>query len=133
MSMNKSVTEVVAALRAERVPLAARLDAIDLAIDNLCRVFGINGAAQPLPLEAPERRKKPRLVRAAPDGGEAEARRQVLLTVLGRAPVGMTASELRKATPKMESQDRANALTVLKAKKLVKRAGNTWIKVTEAA
>lgn len=30
----------------ERLPLTARLDAIDLAIQNLCRVYGLGGEAQ---------------------------------------------------------------------------------------
>lgn len=34
MNLSKAVSETIAALRAERVPLAARLDAIDLAIEN---------------------------------------------------------------------------------------------------
>lgn len=37
----KSVTDTIAALRAERPVVSARLDAIDLALDNLTRVWPV--------------------------------------------------------------------------------------------
>lgn len=129
MSTPKSVTDVIAALRAERGPLAARLDAIDLAIDNLSRVFGINGTPQALPLEAkPERRKKPRLKLSGGGKNDAAQRRDLLLAIIGRSDVGVTISQLRKATPKMDGKDRSNAVQQLKAAGQIKRAGNSWVK-----
>lgn len=39
----KAVADTVTALRDERQTLGARLDAIDLALDNLGRVWPVNG------------------------------------------------------------------------------------------
>jgi len=39
MSVPRFVTDTIAALRAERLPMGARLDAIDLALENLRRVW----------------------------------------------------------------------------------------------
>jgi hypothetical protein len=43
--------------------------------------------------------------------------------------MGMTAKELIKQTAEMDPKDRSNALSILKAKNLVRRAGNTWARV----
>lgn len=131
MTTPKAITETIAALRAERGPLAARLDAIDLAIENLSRVYGIAGRPQALPLQ--ERRKRPRRLTLAPDGekagrsAEANARRDQIVAALERAAHGLTIKELRKATPKMEDKDRSNSLSVLRVQGKIKRAGNAWV------
>jgi len=128
MSIPKAVTDTITALRGERTPLAARLDAIDLAIDNLSRVYGLHGTPQPLPLE-PRAKGGPKLVRrakAGSDDSEAAARRDVLLTAIGRSEFGLTLAELRKHTPKMDGKDRSNALQALKALGKIRRVGNTW-------
>lgn len=129
MPAPKTITDTIAALRQERVPLAARLDAVDLAIDNLCRVYGLHGTPQPLPIE---RRNKPeqraRTTRpVVGEPSEAAVRRDVLLTLIEKAEHGLTAADMRKATPKMEAHDRGNALNALKQAGKVKRAGNTWV------
>lgn len=129
MNLQKSVTNTIAAMRAERGPLAARLDAIDLAIENLSRVYGLHGSPQPAPLKAVRAvRRAPRQTRAPSDGGAASARRDEILTIIGRAAVGSTAADIRKQTPKMDSKARSNALSILKATGRIKRAGNTWVK-----
>jgi hypothetical protein len=124
-----SVVAIIAQLRAERSPLAARLDAIDLAIENLGRVYGLHGQPQAQVSERrqqPERREKAG-IRLVAEDGNAVARREQLLTVIGKSPVGLTLSDLRKQTPKMDGKDRSIALQILKAKKQIKRAGNAWI------
>jgi hypothetical protein len=123
----KYVTDTIAALRQERVPLASRLDAIDLTIDNLSRVYGLHGTPQPLPLAE----RKPRLVakgKREDASGEAVERRALLLKVIGDSQVGLTLSDLRKRTPKMDGKARSNALQILKADGAIRRAGNTWVK-----
>lgn len=134
----KPVAETIAALRAERLPLAARLDAIDLAIDNLSRVYGLHGSPQPLPLERRQverckpRALSPRAVADAGIGSEASQRRDLILGLLTKAPHGLTIAELRKATPKMDDKDRSNALSVLRLSGKIARSGNAWL-VKEAA
>lgn len=131
----KIVTEVIAQLRAERTPLAARLDALDLAIDNLNRVYGLSGTPQPEPLAQPKVRRQ-RVVRKLVEtpkpeatlgrSVEAAARRDELLGLIAKSEYGLTAKELKKATPKMAEQDRSNALTALRMTGRIKRQGNVW-------
>lgn len=125
MPMPKAVADIIFALRQERIPLASRLDAIDLAIDNLNRVYGIHGE-QPALVER-RREKKARKPRTEDGNTAAMERRTLLLSVIRKAPHGVTALDLKRATPNMDPKDRANALSVLKAKGEVKRAGNTWL------
>lgn len=128
MSIPKAITDTIAALKTERGPLAARLDAIDLAIDNLSRVYGLDGAPQPMPLHL-ERRKTRRPTKAtkAPESdGTVAVRCAALLTIIAKAENGATIADLRKATPKMDGKDRSNSLYTLKAKGQIRRAGNTW-------
>lgn len=122
MTAPKAIVDTLAALRSERGPLAARLDAIDLAIENLSRVYGISGTPQPLPMT----RLLPKKPRAVKEDGDAMARRETLLAVIGRADLGLTLSQLRNATPKMDGKDRSNALQSLKALGKIKRDGNAW-------
>lgn len=121
MAVPKAITETLKTLREERGPLAARLDAIDLAIDNLSRVYGINGAAQPLPFKV----HRASAVKET-NGTEAATRRDLLFTVIAKSEVGLTLAELRKATPKMDGKDRSNALQILKADGKIQRKGNAW-------
>lgn len=133
MSVPKHVIETLATLRSERSPLAGRLDAIDLAIENLSRVWGLGGQAQatiPFVRHAPlEKASKPN-GSVASDTSEASARRSVLSDFIRRSESGMTTAELRKHTPKMDPKDRQNALTTLKAKGEIRRVGNMWIKAS---
>lgn len=107
---HQAIIDTIDALRQERAPLAARLDAIDLAVENLSRVYGINGTPQALPLEE----------------DDAITRRDSLLRLIRGAARGLTLPELRKATPAMAGKDRSNALQVLKAAKQIKRVKNAW-------
>ncbi len=130
MSTPKAITDTIAALKSERGPLASRLDAIDLAIENLSRVYGIHGKPQPLPLHV-ERRKSRRVwpVKGKPENDTVAVERcDLLLAIIGKAENGATIADLRKATPKMEGKDRSNSLYTLKAKGKIRRAGNTWVK-----
>jgi len=128
-SAPKAITDTIAALKAERGPLAARLDAIDLAIDNLSRVFGLSGTPQPEPLRV--ERRKTRRVWPPKSKGEREdtaavERREALLAVIAKHETGATIADLRKHAPKITGKDRSNALFRLKALGKIKRAGNTW-------
>lgn len=137
MSTPKCVTDTIAALRSERVPVAARLDAIDLAIENLSRAWGIGGEVQ-TEIAFERRVKRPYKKRASKepqqvdvrlvDGTDAAQRRDVLLGVIAKSEVGLTAAELRKMTPKMAEKDRTNALQLLRMKGAIRRAGNAWVK-----
>lgn len=89
MSTPKAIIDTIAALKAERGPLAARLDAIDLAIDNLSRVYGLHGTPQPLPLErrVRERRSRPKKAEKATTAVEgvptpASERRDIILALI---------------------------------------------------
>jgi hypothetical protein len=124
----KPIIDTVAALRQERIPLAARLDAIDLAIESLSRVYGINGTPQPLPfVAAVAKPRKGKKAPVAPDSSDASERRDVLLALIAKSAVGLTGPELKKSTPKMGDKDRSNTIQQLKARGQIKRAGNTWI------
>ena len=107
----KCVAETIAALRAERPAIAAQLDAIDLALDNLLRAWPGNGQAP----------KKLGGARSADD------RRARLLTVIGQSDGGLSLAELRQATPTMRGKDRSNTLHRLKMAKQIRRAGKKWI------
>lgn len=125
------VTDTIALLREERVPLAARLDAIDLAIDNLTRLYGIHGAPQPLPFR-PEKSGgggKRRIANRGrvPHDNAAQQRRDRILAVLGKTEGGVTIAELRRQTPKMALKDRSNALSILKTKGEIRRSGKLWV------
>lgn len=145
MAIPRSVTETIAGLRQERGPLAARLDAIDLAIDNLSRVYGVHGSQPPLPIErrTPKAQKAARPRRAvvvntdtnAPAGRsmDAIARRELILTLIAKAEHGLTGREITNATAKMDDVGRRNALTVLRTTGKIKRNGNVWQAVTRAA
>ncbi len=145
------MTDTLNALQAERAPLAARLDAIELAESNLKQIWA--------PDDAPDRRGvvrrpvkerrlgprraqkakrgivapkpvEPKPMSAATSTSEAGARREQLLALISKAEVGLTIGQLRNATPKMDIKDRQNALSTLKAKGEIRRSGNTWVKAT---
>jgi hypothetical protein len=125
MSTPKAITDTIAALKAERGPLAARLDAIDLAVENLGRVYGLSGRPQPMP--TPKARPKATTHKvAAKDDTAAAERREALLTFIAKQEQGATISDLRKHAPRMDGKDRSNALYVLKGLGKIKRAGNAW-------
>lgn len=128
MSTPKFITDTLAALRHERGPLSARLDAIDLAIDNLSRAYGLNEKPTPKVLHV-ERRKYQRAAKPdAPVDLGAALRRDQLLEVIGKTPAGVTLPQLRKALPKIDGKARSNALYQLKAAGKIRRAGNMWVK-----
>lgn len=132
MSTPKCVTDTIAALRAERVPVAARLDAIDLAIDNLSRAWAMGGVVQAkkrtYATREPKAIAKPVEVLKANGHTDAAQRRDVLLAAIAKSDVGLTVAELRKMTPKMDDKDRTNALQLLRVKGDIRRAGNAWVK-----
>lgn len=111
-TMPTCVRATIAALHAERAPLAARLDAIELAVDNLRRMWPEPGAEK-----------------NGGGGGRnlAEHRRDVLVSLIGSAPEGCTPRALAAATPTMKSGDRSNALQKLKAGKQIRKHGQVWV------
>jgi hypothetical protein len=124
--MNRqTVAGVMAELRTERAACSARLDALDLAIENLQRVFALD---EPEPLALVRSKKTPGHRKAVQGDTEAAGRRAELLRVIAASPVGVTIGELRKKTPKMDGADRSNALTKLKLRGEIKRQGNAWVK-----
>lgn len=124
----KHVALVVMDLRAERAGVAARLDAIDLALANLARVYNENGATQ-TPSTTRARKASPRRAVTARRGVEAEVteRDSLLLKAIRESAHGRTAGELRRATPNMLNKDRANRLQILKRAGAITRSGNAWI------
>lgn len=134
MNTPKCVTETIAALQAERMPLASRIDAIDLAIDNLSRIYGLHGSPQPLPLDgrSVKEQQNPRVIqRAKVDrgrGSDADQRREDIYRLISLSPVGLTAADLKKQMPKLDTATRSNALYKLKTDGRIRRAGNTWVK-----
>lgn len=119
MSTPKAITDAIAALKAERQPLASRLDAIDLALENLARAYGVSGDEQQLPYE-PQRVLKRRF------GTGRRRWRNGLLAIIEKAEHGLTISELRKATPKLGGVDRSAELQALKSAGKIKRVKNKW-------
>ncbi len=109
MTIPKSVTDTIAALRAERSPLTARLDAIDLVLENLTRVWPVDDGGE------------------KSGGGGAAARRDELLAVITQHAGGCTLKDLRQAAPPMRWTDRSNALATLKRDKQIRRVGTKWI------
>jgi hypothetical protein len=126
------VLEMLTVLRAERAPLAARLDTLDLAIANLERLFP--PAPEPMVRRVKFIRRGQKSVkptRSADDlrrASAAQARRDELLAVINKSDVGLTIADLRKAFPKLGSKDRSNALFRLKADGAIRRAGNAWVR-----
>jgi hypothetical protein len=116
-----AIAAALAELQSERRAVGSRLDALDLAIDTLQRAYGLNGHASPLAAaKAPSKRPVSSSDSAAAD------RRALLLTAIGKSDVGLTLSDLRKATPKMDGKDRSSALQSLKTEGKIKRSGNAW-------
>jgi hypothetical protein len=101
--MPKAVLDTLAALQTERAPLAARLDAIDLAMDNLRRVYAA-----------------PAVTEAKPHGGRRKA-------LISRSSSGVTVRELRQGLPHIQGKARSNALSKLKAAGLIRRTGRIWL------
>lgn len=132
-STPKCVIDSLAAMGAERVIVSARLDAIDLAIANLSRVYGLNGAPHAEGSAEPQRRKYQRRIPdagpkavASGDTSDAEERRGLFFKAINQSSAGLTIAELKKQFPKVSPKDRSNALTILKAKGQIRRAGNAW-------
>jgi hypothetical protein len=109
MTPDASVTALIADLHAKRRALQASIDAVDLVLENLARVY---------PAAAP-----PGAV-----GSAAAARRAELLELL-RARGGLTMPELRAVTPRMPAPARRNALQVLKVHGAIKRVHRKWVAV----
>lgn len=114
VAVPKVVTDAMVALRAERGPLAARLDAIDLALDNLSRVW-------PTDTE-PARRGR----RAEKGDSKATQRREVVFEAIESSAAGLNGRALREQTSKMSGKDRSNAIQTLKAAHRIRRAGKVW-------
>lgn len=146
MKRPQHVIDTLNALHAERAPLAARLDAIELAEKNLQHIWA--------PEDAPDRRATirrppkerrlgprrrtgvvkrtvvdaPRAPKAGVETSDAAARRELLLGLIQKSEIGLTLGELRKATPTMDGKDRSNAVQLLKSLGRIRRSGNTWVK-----
>jgi hypothetical protein len=102
------VQRMRAELEQEREALSARLESIDLVLDNLSRVYAGMAPVTPRAKKIPRATPSPRLVKD--DDTDAVQRRVDLLRVIGKSEVGLTLGELRKQTPKMDGKDRSNAL-----------------------
>ena len=112
-----SVQDTISALREERQRVSARLDAIDLSIENLGRVFPQTTVG----VAAPSRQ-----VRVNKDS-DAERRRDMVLATISRARAGLTGRQVRNGTPGLKSKELSNALQGLKARKQIRRSGKTWV------
>jgi len=112
-----SVQDTISALREERQRVSARLDAIELSIENLGRVFPETTVG----VAAPSRQ-----VRVSKDS-DAERRREMVLATISRARAGLTGRQVRKGTPGLKSKELSNALQGLKARKQIRRSGKTWV------
>jgi hypothetical protein len=124
----KGFDELTAILRQTRAGVQARLDAIDLVLENLQRLgpIGVVDGA----LERPQRgrrRRSDRSVKPRSSDSAAEERRQQLHQAIAKAPHGLTVADLRKAFPKMDGKARSNALHYLKHAGYVSRRGNSWV------
>lgn len=118
-------SETIAAIRAEREALASQVAALDAALLALDAVFGDAPAQPRKAVRTVIGRALPEFV---PDGDDLKAvqRRDVLIRIIGKSPVGVTLGELRKQTPKMDGKDRSNSLQALKMQGMIKRVGNAW-------
>lgn len=140
VSTDTLITDVLQTLVAERARVAGRLDAIDLAVANLALVFPpvplvakVTRSAKRRRFKAGSRAAKPQRASKATkkpgaDALSAAVRRDVVLEAICKSAVGLTVSELRGLTPKMDGQARSNALQQLKQTGQIQRAGNTWVK-----
>lgn len=135
------VREVLTDLAADRHATQSRLDAIDVATENLKRLWGQDDApiaarhrAQNADRRTVARTPKvtntaaaPALTASAGDQGDAAARRELLMNAILKSEFGLTGGELAARFPKMTGQDRRNALQTLKEKGKIRRAGNAWV------
>ena len=134
-SAPKSILEAITALRAERAPLAEKLDAIDIALKSLSGIWPSRApaivhrkakTARHTKRDAPVQRKDEQ----EHEDGDAAERRTALLAAISKSAMGLTLAELRNLTPKMDPIARGNALQTLKAKQQIRREGNAWVAVT---
>jgi hypothetical protein len=110
------VLATIEALEAERAALGPRIDAIELALDNLRRIYLPPAPARP---HGGARRAKP--------GSAASRREALLLSIDGGPSSGVSLDELRRAHPKVNDAAIRNALQVLKKQGHIKRAGMLWV------
>lgn len=108
----KFVQDVIDGLHKERLPLASRIDAIDLSLENLRRVWPDDGFEE---------------VSIPPGRRETGSRRATLLVLIGKSAKGLTAGELRAKTPAMSNKERGNDLQRLKAAKEIRRVRGRWV------
>ena len=125
----KLANRMIAELRQGRAPLAARLDAIDLVIENLKHVYGETDkpvAKRHVKVHSPVRAKA---VKSSAGGRSSEAidRRDLVLAIIAKSEVGVTIADIRKQTPKMDAKARGNALQRLKEIGRIRRVGNSYI------
>lgn len=126
MRAPKHISEVMDALHQERIVAQAKLDAIELAIDNLSRVWTIDVDAPTVSKAKPVPSVEPR--RGRPVSDDVDSRNDALFSLIAKSPVGLTNSELRMKTKDMDGKARSNALQRLKLTGRIQRAGNTWVK-----
>jgi len=104
------VARLIADLQDKRRTLQASLDAVELLLVNVQRVYPMGAAAAANGAHSP-----------------AAARRAVLLELLGATAAGLTMKELQAQTPLMAAAARRNALHVLKIGGRIKHVGKKWI------
>jgi hypothetical protein len=139
------LADAIAALTDERRQVATRLDAIDLALDNLRRLTPADQPAAKTVRTIKERRvvdrrhgtrragKETPISDQAVERANAAARSDAVVAFLRRNAGVATSKALRAAMPSEpqltdEQRTRAfsNTLTRLKAKKILGRTGDTW-------
>lgn len=120
MTKSDRITDLLADLRIERMALMAKLDAVDLVLDNLARVYDVPPTARPA-----------RTVRVQQQGEDSDAagRRATILAFIQGNAGATTLGALRAHTKKMDPKARGNALQQLKLTGRIQRKGNAWVAV----
>lgn len=141
MTTPKYVHDAIALLQRERQTAQGQLDAIELCLANLTRIWSLDAPEVTEARVQPERRtytrRKPKAVTHAPEpeagaASETAARDEALLVALRRNGGVGTAKELRKAiaskglTEEQVGKAVANSMYRLKQRGLVDRTGHTW-------
>lgn len=121
MTKSDRIADLLADLRVERMALMAKLDAVDLVLDNLARVYDV-----PAPIARPAR-----TVRVEQQGEDSDAagRRATILAFIQGNAGATTLGALRAHTKKMDPKARGNALQQLKLTGRIQRKGNAWVAV----
>jgi hypothetical protein len=108
------VLATIETLEAERAALGPRIDAIELALDNLRRIYLPPAAPRP---HGGARRAKP---------GSAASRRDLMLEAIAGTQ-GISLGELRKRLPRVDDAALRNGVQVLKKQGRIRLAGKLWV------